>query len=159
MYYAYLSFQIKLTTGKLSMEINFKCKMPKLMKGATPNELIKRCDGRSDVNHWMKSTRASETITQKHSDAYRSSWGVTITTRLALKQSLSTTISYVVYAAFFSSYQTCRIVRVGRICVYDLQSSKVGEEGKKKEDQADKTASKQFPCHAATTGTDGEVEQ
>ncbi|KRZ55447.1 hypothetical protein T02_14925 [Trichinella nativa] len=50
-----------------------------------------RCDGRSDVNHWMKSTRASETITQKHSDAYRSSWGVTITTRLALKQSLSTT--------------------------------------------------------------------
>ncbi|KRZ89514.1 hypothetical protein T08_1659 [Trichinella sp. T8] len=77
--------------GKLSMEINFKCNMPKLMKGATPNELIKRCDGRSDVNHWMKSTRASETITQKHSDAYRSSWGVTITTRLALKQSLSTT--------------------------------------------------------------------
>ncbi|KRX32494.1 hypothetical protein T06_3441 [Trichinella sp. T6] len=73
------------------MEINFKCKMPKLMKGATPNELVKRCDGRSDVNHWMKSTRASETITQKHSDAYRSSWGVTITTRLALKQSLSTT--------------------------------------------------------------------
>ncbi|KRX36911.1 hypothetical protein T06_489 [Trichinella sp. T6] len=73
------------------MEINFKCNMPKLMKGATPNELIKRCDGRSDVNHWMKSTRASETITQKHSDAYRSSWGVTITTRLALKQSLSTT--------------------------------------------------------------------
>ncbi|KRX64517.1 hypothetical protein T09_2946 [Trichinella sp. T9] len=54
---------------------------------------------------------------------------------------------------------SCRIVRVGRICVYDLQSSKVGEEGKKKEDQADKTASKQFPCHAATTGTDGEVEQ
>ncbi|KRY55988.1 hypothetical protein T03_11195 [Trichinella britovi] len=49
------------------------------------------CDGRSDVNHWMKSTKASETITQKHSDAYRSSWGVTITTRLALKQSLSTT--------------------------------------------------------------------
>ncbi|KRX30472.1 hypothetical protein T03_4565, partial [Trichinella britovi] len=44
--------------------------MPKLMKGATPNELVKRCDGRSDVNHWMKSTRASETITQKHSDAY-----------------------------------------------------------------------------------------
>ncbi|KRX63666.1 hypothetical protein T09_79 [Trichinella sp. T9] len=67
--------------------------MPKLMKGATPNELIKRCDGRSDVNHWMKSTRASETITQKHSDAYRSSWGVTITTRLALKQSLSTTFA------------------------------------------------------------------
>ncbi|KRX16057.1 hypothetical protein T07_14054 [Trichinella nelsoni] len=27
--------------GKLSMEINFKCIMPKLMKGATPNELIK----------------------------------------------------------------------------------------------------------------------
>ncbi|KRX64438.1 hypothetical protein T09_5793 [Trichinella sp. T9] len=77
--------------GKLSMEINFKCIMPKLKKGATPNELVKRCDGRSDVNHWMKSTRASETITQKHSDAYRSSWGVTITTRLALKQSLSTT--------------------------------------------------------------------
>ncbi|KRX80185.1 hypothetical protein T06_7861 [Trichinella sp. T6] len=50
-----------------------------------------RCDGRSDVNHWMKSIRASETITQKHSDAYRSSLGVTITTRLALKQSLSTT--------------------------------------------------------------------
>ncbi|KRX40989.1 hypothetical protein T05_10914 [Trichinella murrelli] len=49
--------------------------MPKLMKGATPNELVKRCDGRSDVNHWMKSIRASETITQKHSDAYRSSWG------------------------------------------------------------------------------------
>ncbi|KRX35066.1 hypothetical protein T05_16441 [Trichinella murrelli] len=73
------------------MEINFKCIMPKLMKGATPNELVKRCDGRSDVNHWMKSIRASETITQKHSDAYRSSWGVTITTRLALKQSLSTT--------------------------------------------------------------------
>ncbi|KRX83055.1 hypothetical protein T06_15853 [Trichinella sp. T6] len=92
MYYAYLSFQIKLTTkGKLSMEINFKCIMPNLMKGATPNELVKRCDGRSDVNHWMKSIRASETITQKHSDAYRSSWGVTITTRLALKQSLSTT--------------------------------------------------------------------
>ncbi|KRY45490.1 hypothetical protein T03_9733 [Trichinella britovi] len=67
------------------MKINFKGIMPKLMKGATPNELIKRCDGRSD------STRASETITQKHSDAYRSSWGVTITTRLALKQSLSTT--------------------------------------------------------------------
>ncbi|KRX49732.1 hypothetical protein T05_48 [Trichinella murrelli] len=67
--------------------------MPKLMKGATPNELIKRCDGRSDVNHWMKSIRASETITQKHSDAYRSSWGVTITTRLALKQSLSTTFN------------------------------------------------------------------
>ncbi|KRX42759.1 hypothetical protein T05_1460 [Trichinella murrelli] len=37
--------------------------------------------------------------------------------------------------------------------------SKVGEEGKKKEDQADETKSKQFPCHAATTGTDGEVEQ
>ncbi|KRX56144.1 hypothetical protein T09_5447 [Trichinella sp. T9] len=74
------------------MEINFKCIMPKLMKGATPNELVKRCDGRSDVNHWMKSTRASETITQKHSDAYRSSWGVTITTRLALKQSLSTSV-------------------------------------------------------------------
>ncbi|KRX30515.1 hypothetical protein T05_1661 [Trichinella murrelli] len=73
------------------MEINFKCIMPKLKKGATPNELVKRCDGRSDVNHWMKSIRASETITQKHSDAYRSSWGVTITTRLALKQSLSTT--------------------------------------------------------------------
>ncbi|KRX83032.1 hypothetical protein T06_4816 [Trichinella sp. T6] len=73
------------------MEINFKCIMPNLMKGATPNELVKRCDGRSDVNHWMKSIRASETITQKHSDAYRSSWGVTITTRLALKQSLSTT--------------------------------------------------------------------
>ncbi|KRY47502.1 hypothetical protein T03_16677 [Trichinella britovi] len=49
--------------------------MPKLMKGATPNELVKRCDGKSDVNHWIKSTRASETITQKHSDAYRSSWG------------------------------------------------------------------------------------
>ncbi|XP_003372769.1 putative integral membrane protein, PqiA family [Trichinella spiralis] len=45
MYYAYLSFQIKLTThdykGKLSMKINFKCTMPKLMKGATPNELVK----------------------------------------------------------------------------------------------------------------------
>ncbi|KRY59344.1 hypothetical protein T03_13412 [Trichinella britovi] len=38
--------------GKLSMEINFKCIMPNLMKGATPNELVKRCDGRSDVNHW-----------------------------------------------------------------------------------------------------------
>ncbi|KRY04636.1 hypothetical protein T12_16081 [Trichinella patagoniensis] len=58
------------------MEIKFKCIMPKLKKGATPNELVKR---------------ASETITQTHSDAYRSSWGVTITTRLALKQSLSTT--------------------------------------------------------------------
>ncbi|KRZ97471.1 hypothetical protein T08_12230 [Trichinella sp. T8] len=63
----------------LPMEINFKCLMRKLMKGATPNELIKG------------SIRASETITQKHSDAYRSSLGVTITTRLALKQSLSTT--------------------------------------------------------------------
>ncbi|KRX26273.1 hypothetical protein T07_15285 [Trichinella nelsoni] len=45
MYYAYLSFQIRLTThdykGKLSMKINFKGTMPKLMKGATPNELIK----------------------------------------------------------------------------------------------------------------------
>ncbi|KRY02133.1 hypothetical protein T12_16760, partial [Trichinella patagoniensis] len=30
------------------MEINFKCLMPKLKKGATPNELVKRCDGRSD---------------------------------------------------------------------------------------------------------------
>ncbi|KRY49458.1 hypothetical protein T03_1018 [Trichinella britovi] len=27
--------------GKLSIEINFKCIMPKLMKGATPNELVK----------------------------------------------------------------------------------------------------------------------
>ncbi|KRX31410.1 hypothetical protein T09_13028, partial [Trichinella sp. T9] len=60
---------------------------------------------------------------------------------------------------YFCTFSACRIVRVGRICVYDLQSSKVGEEGKKKEDQADKTKSKQFPCHAATTGTDGEVEQ
>ncbi|KRY04505.1 hypothetical protein T12_6438 [Trichinella patagoniensis] len=58
------------------MEIKFKCIMPKLMKGATPNELVKR---------------AGVTITQTHSDAYRSSLGVTITTRLALKQSLSTT--------------------------------------------------------------------
>ncbi|KRY05132.1 hypothetical protein T03_17688, partial [Trichinella britovi] len=30
------------------MKINFKGIMPKLMKGATPNELVKRCDGRSD---------------------------------------------------------------------------------------------------------------
>ncbi|KRY09603.1 hypothetical protein T12_4352 [Trichinella patagoniensis] len=58
------------------MKINFKCIMPKLMKGATPNELVKR---------------AGVTITQTHSDAYRSSWGVTITTRLAPKQSLGTT--------------------------------------------------------------------
>ncbi|KRY09855.1 hypothetical protein T12_5830 [Trichinella patagoniensis] len=71
-------------------------------------------------------------------------------------------ISYVLYAAFFSSYQSssliaalncdvegrhfcaisaCRFVRVGRIWVYDLQSSKVGEEGKKKEDQAIKAKS------------------
>ncbi|XP_003373483.1 conserved hypothetical protein, partial [Trichinella spiralis] len=32
------------------------------------------CDGKSDVNHWP-SVRASVTITQTHSDAYRSSWG------------------------------------------------------------------------------------
>ncbi|KRX49747.1 hypothetical protein T05_1449 [Trichinella murrelli] len=70
--------------------------------------------------------------------------------------------SYILYAAFFSSHQSssliaalncdvegrhfcavcpCRFVRVGRIWVYDLQSSKVGEEGKKKEDQAIKARS------------------
>ncbi|KRY44484.1 hypothetical protein T03_15020 [Trichinella britovi] len=38
--------------------------------------------------------------------------------------------------AFFCAVSACRFVRVGRIWVYDLQSSKVGEEGKKKEDQA-----------------------
>ncbi|KRY29889.1 hypothetical protein T03_13301 [Trichinella britovi] len=39
----------------------------------------------------------------------------------------------------------CRFVRVGRIWVYDLQSSKVGEEGKKKEDQAIKARSESIP--------------
>ncbi|KRY45644.1 hypothetical protein T03_17925 [Trichinella britovi] len=38
-----------------------------------------------------------------------------------------------------------RFVRVGRIWVYDLQSSKVGEEGKKKEDQAIKARSESIP--------------
>ncbi|KRY44378.1 hypothetical protein T03_12410 [Trichinella britovi] len=61
---------------------------------------------------------------------------------------------------YFCTFSACRIVRVGRICVYDLQSSKVGEEGeKKKEDQADKAKGEKNPCHAATTGTDSAVEQ
>ncbi|XP_003371118.1 conserved hypothetical protein, partial [Trichinella spiralis] len=91
MYYAYLSFQIKLTThkckGKHSMEINFKCLMPKLMKGATPNELVKGVTANL-MSIIGPSVRASETITQRIATLTVPLGGVTITTRLAPKLSL-----------------------------------------------------------------------
>ncbi|KRX56847.1 hypothetical protein T09_3599, partial [Trichinella sp. T9] len=50
--------------------------------------------------------------------------------------SLIAVLNYDVEGRHICAVCACRFVRVGRIWVYDLQSSKVGEEGKKKEDQA-----------------------
>ncbi|KRX30492.1 hypothetical protein T05_1890 [Trichinella murrelli] len=56
--------------------------------------------------------------------------------------SLIAVLNYDVEGRHICAVCACRFVRVGRIWVYDLQSSKVGEEGKKKEDQAINATSK-----------------
>ncbi|KRZ09943.1 hypothetical protein T4C_4098, partial [Trichinella pseudospiralis] len=59
----------------IKAEINFKCIMPKLKKGATPSELVKGVT----ANRML-------TIGRKTEPAYRFSFGVTISSGLEQKQ-------------------------------------------------------------------------